>query len=738
MDRERQRLPDDRAEDFEGTQSFDPWRLLEVIRRRRISALVTVILLLPIAAVYPFSRDPVYQALSKLSIQAVPAVMSFGADFMPGMAGPSSRRNPLAAPMAFIKSNRVLGQVVDQYPPEPDKPRRVSWLAPLWDLLGSTPKKPVDLSPALRRHLRIQGLRRSISLSTEGGGSVLVISVQHRNPVRAAFLANAVADGYVQFDESRVRAASRTAIAWLSQKENELREQVERKRAALDDLVEKLGGEPQPVAGDADDSERRGLKVEQRKVQFDLFAVEQRLAELEPQVSALRGGPGEPQEQAAARLQYSQAVRDLENARLVYTETHPEIQRLESIVESLRGEAGTAPAPDDPLAQSRLQEYQQLHSQRAKLRARRQILETTLSQLEGASVENAPLVASYQRLHRELQMDMDLISVIQGRISHTMLSAARETASARVLDYAVMSEVSFSGGWKKRLAVSLAGIFAMALGVVAAREILDRAEYDPEHAAGELGAPVIASIPAVIDGTPPERQASVGHATAGGEAYRHLRTSLLYAGGDTPPRTLLIASAVAGEGKTTISLNLAESFAGSGRSVVLVDADLRRPRVSEILNLSVGPGLSEVLRGDWKLEDVIRRPLGLGFDVISSGEVPENPSELIGSPAFREVRTSLEQRYDLILFDAPVLLAVTDTLLIAAQVDGLVLVSSPGRADRRAFGRIARDLERVGARLLGLVANRVSTTDSQYYPSYLKSPYVTTPKHHWWQRRGRA
>lgn len=738
MDLESRGPIENRGEEFAGAPSFEVWKLFEIIRRRRILAAVTVLLLLPIAVIYPFSRAPVYQATAKLSIQAVPEVMSFGVDFMPSTTG-SSRRNPLAAPMAFIKSNRVLGQVVDQYPSEPKAPSASgSFQDGLWQFFGSAPEEKVELSPALQRYMRIQGLRRSVSLGTEGGGSVLVISVRHRNPVRAAFLANAVADGYVEFDESRVRAASRTAIAWLTEKENELREQVERKRSALDDLVGKLGVAPPPLTSGGGDPEQRSLRNQQQTIRFDLFAVEERLAELEPQVRAIRGTSAQPQEQAAARAQYTQAVGDLENARLLYTETHPEIQRLESIVESLRETAGDVPAPDDPFVQSRLREYQELLSKRGQLRARRRILDTTLSQMAGASVENASLVASYRRFERDVQMDTELISVIQGRISHTMLTAARETASARVLDYAVMSEVSSSGGWKKRLAVSLAGIFALALGAVAIRELLDRAEYDPEHAAAELRAPLIASIPLVMDGSPAECQVSAGRATPCGEAYRHLRTSLLYAGGDSPLRTLLIASAVAGEGKTTVSLNLAESFAESGRRVVLVDADLRRPRVSEVLNLSLVPGLSEVLQGDWKLEDVIQRPVGVGFDIVSSGEIPENPSELIGSSMFREVCASLGQRYDLIFFDAPVLLAVTDTLLVAAQVDGVVLVSSPGRADRRAFGRMARDLERVGARLLGLVANRVSINDSQYYPSYLKSPYLTTPKYHWWQRGGNA
>ncbi|MEE8143622.1 MAG: CpsD/CapB family tyrosine-protein kinase, partial [Planctomycetota bacterium] len=203
-------------------------------------------------------------------------------------------------------------------------------------------------------------------------------------------------------------------------------------------------------------------------------------------------------------------------------------------------------------------------------------------------------------------------------------------------------------------------------------------------------------------------------------------------------RSLLVTSAVAGEGKTTVVLNLAQSFAYAGQRVLVLDADLRRPRVERVFELSKSPGLTEVLRGERKTDEVIRQPAGFGVDVLTSGDVPKNPAELLGSTSFDQLLSELADRYDLVVVDAPVLLAVSDALLLAHRVDGVLLVHAPGKVDKKGFGRVREVLDRAGANVLGLVSNKVSVADPYQYPRYLHSPYVTVtngPRWRLWRGR---
>ncbi len=185
---------------------------------------------------------------------------------------------------------------------------------------------------------------------------------------------------------------------------------------------------------------------------------------------------------------------------------------------------------------------------------------------------------------------------------------------------------------------------------------------------------------------------------------------------------------LAAQGKTTVSANLAASFAQAGQEVLLIDADLRRARQHQALEVEQSPGLAELLRGEAALEQAIRRPDGFPFDLVPSGELPGNPAELLGSERFDLVLSEAATTYDLVVVDSPVLLGVSDALLIASRVDGTLLVHKPGSVEGSAFLQIREDLERVGAHLMGFVINQVEARDRHLYPGYLESPYLQVRK----------
>jgi capsular exopolysaccharide synthesis family protein len=202
-----------------------------------------------------------------------------------------------------------------------------------------------------------------------------------------------------------------------------------------------------------------------------------------------------------------------------------------------------------------------------------------------------------------------------------------------------------------------------------------------------------------------------------GEAYRMLRTALLLSRAGAPPKTTLITSAAPSEGKTTVSVNLAVALAGSGKRVLLIDADLRRPHCHELLGTENHFGLTEVLSGMGEFDDLIR-PTGFpNLFLLSSGEIPPNPSELLGSDKMREVLSLMGKRYDHLLLDSPPVTAVTDAVVLSTLVDGVVLVANKRTSRQQVKAALSR-LQYARAKMFGVVLNMVGPSVFGYNTPY--------------------
>lgn len=197
------------------------------------------------------------------------------------------------------------------------------------------------------------------------------------------------------------------------------------------------------------------------------------------------------------------------------------------------------------------------------------------------------------------------------------------------------------------------------------------------------------------------------------EAYRTLRTNLEFSNLDKSLRTILVTSASAEEGKSTTLANLAVTIAQSGKRVVLVDADLRRPTQHQIFNLKAGPGLSDMVREDSILANPPLQETSVpNLKVLSSGPLPPNPAEILGSKRMSDILTALLEQADVVLLDAPPVLAVTDAAVLSSKVDGVVLVISAGKTKRENAHRAQTQLEKINARILGAVLNNVKADGS--------------------------
>ncbi len=273
---------------------------------------------------------------------------------------------------------------------------------------------------------------------------------------------------------------------------------------------------------------------------------------------------------------------------------------------------------------------------------------------------------------------------------------------------------------KLNLALGLLLGLALGVGLAILRETLDtsiRADRDVEAITPSA---VLAGIrfdtdagkrPLVVHSAPQSPRA---------EAFRQLRTNLQFVQLDGDRRSFVVTSSVSGEGKSTTSANLALTMAAAGKQVLLIEADLRRPKVAEYLGIEGAVGLTNVLIGQVRLEDVLQ-PWGTGtLTVLPAGRIPPNPSELLGSVAMRDLLHKLESEFDTIILDAPPLLPVTDAAVLSAIASGAIIVVASGRTRREQLRRSTEILDGIGARTLGVVLNfmPMKGPDAYSYDAY--------------------
>jgi capsular exopolysaccharide synthesis family protein len=257
------------------------------------------------------------------------------------------------------------------------------------------------------------------------------------------------------------------------------------------------------------------------------------------------------------------------------------------------------------------------------------------------------------------------------------------------------------------------------LGVIPAVGGLTRRRFLPSRALARAGGG---------GGDAPELLVNVESRSPLAEAYRHLRTSVLLSTAGHAPKSLLVTSSVPAEGKTTTAVNTALSLAQTGANVLLLDADMRRPRLHSIFNLSNNQGLSTILSSDLseaEMLSMIHEHEATGLNILTSGAVPPNPAELIGSEQMRRLLKSLEGAFTHVIIDSPPIGSFTDGVLAATLVDGVLLVVHSGTTSRGVARRARQLLLDVGAKVFGVVLNNVNLRehDYYYYRSYAHNYY---------------
>ena len=356
----------------------------------------------------------------------------------------------------------------------------------------------------------------------------------------------------------------------------------------------------------------------------------------------------------------------------------------------------------------------------------------------------------YNILKREAETDQKLYDNLLERLKQAGVSVGLKASNIRVLESAQVATKPYSPDVPLNLTLGLATGLMLGLCVAASMEFLDRNVDTPGDVEELLGFPVLATIPQLGESWAKLREQLETPRRAGGtdilplrstippsctdilplrstmpplcqESYRSLRTKLLLSSPGGPPKTVLVTSALPGEGKTTTCFNLAVSLAMTGARTLLLELDMRLPTLAQRFDLKNGKGLSHYLAGrSVSLWSLVRETGVRNLSAILSGPKPPNPADLIASPRMKEALTELSRSFDIVIIDSPPVLPVTDAIIAAPITDGTLLVVRGGKTQRKAVQQAHEELLSVGTKILGVVVNDVNPDRAgmKYYSRY--------------------
>ena len=367
---------------------------------------------------------------------------------------------------------------------------------------------------------------------------------------------------------------------------------------------------------------------------------------------------------------------------------------------------------------------------------RLQTLGATIASLRAQSERFPPLEAQQARLTASVETAQKMYLELRSQLQLSRISESADAGMVRIIDEAMTPTFAISPRRQRAFFIYLLIGLLVGIGLAVAVERLDDSVRSPLELSEKYALPVLGMIPAIRQNELPDTQVSSGvsrivtHAdprSPVAEAYRSLRTNLAFARTQRGLRAVALTSPGPSDGKSTTVANLAITFAQQGQRTLLVDADLRRAVLDKSFGIPRSPGLTEVIIGASAFEAAVHATQVPNLFVMTSGQLPPNPSELLGSPAMRDVLARMTSQFDMVLFDSPPLLAVTDAAVLSTMVDGTILIARMGATTRKGLWRAVSQLRAVHAPLLGSVLNDVTSDVGAYYGGY--SYYYYYPTH---------
>lgn len=557
-------------------------------------------------------------------------------------------------------------------------------------------------------------LQGRLVVGTEKNTRLVLLSVQDRDPDRSAALANAIADAYVERTLQTRLSATVGALEWLNEQLESLRGQLEESELALHRFK--------------DDHNVLSVSMEDRQnqvasdiMQFSnvLAQARARRIELNARLGQLRQANSEDPMQVAStailsdnavatlreKLRAKQAEKASTSAR--YGAEHPTMVALEREVQSLRSLLRNE---IDLLVDAAGHDLQEAKSVETGLRK-------AVDDAQQAGIRLNLQEIEYSRLHRERENNQKLYSLLLERTAETDLTRMLRVTHVSVVDRALTPAEPV--GPNVLLIVGLALATGLGLGLLLALGLafLDHRVKSVDMLEA-MGVTVLGVVPEIgdddNDGASKELYVHSRPRSPVAESARTLRTNLAFMSADEPIRSLVVTSPGPGEGKTTVAVSLAITLAQNGLKTLLVDSDLRRPRIHRVFGTAPGGGLTSVLVGEATLDAATTATVVPNLSIVASGPVPPNPAELLHSGRFSEFLKDASSKYDRVVFDSPPLGPVTDAAVIAPQVTGVLLVVKARQTHRNAVRGAMRQLRDVQANILGGVFNAVDLLSRRY------------------------
>lgn len=721
---------------------------LRVMYRRRWIALPVFLVVFVVGVVNAFRETPVYQAKAQLLIQKdAPSVARLDQVFQAENSWYDS--DFYQTQLRILQSRSLARRVLDDQrlwsAPKlgngPEPKASISLSALLWrgvsgviDLVqkpfaSQTPPVPTavaaDETPAdgetPAQSGRIDEFLGGLNVVPVRNSQIVEIRYSSSDAVFAAQAANGAAKAYIQQTMEFKFSASKDAADWLSDRLAEQRKAVEASESALQAYKEKNGG--------VSITDGASNIVVQRLTELNSALTKAKTERInkEAAYNQLRAA------EAAGNLdsfptvlanEYIQKLRtdltDLQRqqAQLAdrYGERHAEVIKNRTAIQAAEAKLRSELSK---IVESVHSEYQAALSQEQSLQAALDSQKTEALSLNRKGIE-------YGVLQREADSNRQIYESLMQRTKETGITSESRTTNVRVVDAAVTPRSPVSPNISNELAVSFGMSLFFAVAVAFGLEYLDNRIKTPQEVKAHLGVPFLGMVPSVGrekgSGDPLVSRAVPANFA---EAFKSIRTNVLFSSAEDGMRSIVVTSSGPGEGKSIVSSNIAVAMAQAGQRVLLIDGDMRRPRVHEIFGCEQEPGLSNVLTGVSKTADAIRRcPTVHGLWLLGSGHIPPNPAELLGSHRFRDFMGSLEGHFDWVVIDSPPVLVVTDSSIVGNQASGVVFVVGSDKTSRQAARAAVEQLDAANARIIGSVLNRVNLSRHQYYYSaYYRKEY---------------
>lgn len=393
-----------------------------------------------------------------------------------------------------------------------------------------------------------------------------------------------------------------------------------------------------------------------------------------------------------------------------------QIERLkEATVDSLSREAASQTLIKNPIRQSMVQEMINLTIEIAALDTKRIAQEKIIEKLNSELVKLPQIEQRYIFLQRETESSLETLRILKSKYEETKIRKDSQESDLKVLE---MAQTPVSPIRKVKVTIIIIGLLAgIMIGIAFAFgiEFLDQSLKDPLEVERTLELPLLGIVPHIEADQELFEQKDLTKNIL--EPFRALRANLKHIATTHRLKTFIICSAVKGEGKTTLSANLSITFAMDGKRVILIDADLRRSQMHTLFNIPKKMGLSDYLLGSATVDEIMKPTKFENLYIITSGERPSNPAELLGTWRFDTLIQELRARGDIVIFDSPALLPVSDTITMAPKMDGCLVVVRTLWTPIKAARQAKNQLKRIGCRIFGGILNGVVHSKG-YYPYY--------------------